>query len=176
MRAFHAQNLTQLLAMNHHENQSSHPTIDANRSSVVGRQPTIYNIQGNMTDDEKRIAIAEACGWRRNPVYDIPNPQSATTIPGPKLGYEAWVNPEGRMVWSLELPSFLSDLNAMHEAEKHLNEEYNGLGSRTYFRNVLCQICGSHAKAVHATARQRADAFLKTIGKLVEKLLPNATI
>lgn len=56
------------------------------------------------------------------------------------------------MLWSI--PNYSTDLNAMHEAEKLLTDHWDGF----HFRNHLCN-------NIHATARQRAEAFLKTIGK-----------
>jgi hypothetical protein len=100
-----------------------------------------------MTPEEQRTAIAEACGW--------------------KTGYrdpEAW-HP---------LPDYLNDLNAMHEAEKVL-----GILERGTYQNILGLACGgireddgghfvSHRESIHATAAQRAEAFLRTIGKWKE--------
>ena len=97
-----------------------------------------------MNPEQQRIAIAEACGW--------------------KTGYrdpEAW-HP---------LPDFLHDLNAMHDAEKVL-----GACWPTYCEHLLeivepeprtLEIC-HRWNLLHATATQRAEAFLRTIGKWEE--------
>jgi len=65
---------------------------------------------------------------------------------------------------------FCNDLNAMHEGERSLNSQHvqdytlnllrvtNNDGTR--FHGTLG--CFAH---VHATARQRAEAFLRTLGK-----------
>ena len=62
-----------------------------------------------------------------------------------------------------DLPDYLSDLNAMHEAEQKM-EYWDGYISNLKF------ICGdpqsegySTHKAYRATAAQRAEAFLKTL-------------
>ena len=98
-----------------------------------------------MTPEQQRIAIAEACGW--------------------KTGYrdpEAW-HP---------LPDFFHDLNAMHEAEKVLT-----VAQRITYANQIGVILsgGSVGRAIpnwwfihEATASQRAEAFLRTIGKWEE--------
>lgn len=52
---------------------------------------------------------------------------------------------------------FCSDLNAMHEAEKLMDEEQ--------WQDYVEYIGGTWQEAMHATARQRAEAFLRTIGK-----------
>ena len=89
-----------------------------------------------MNQEEQRIAIAEACGW--------------------KTGYrdpEAW-HP---------LPDYLNDLNAMHDAEKVLNEKQEDIMNST-----LWDIMDGRKYLWHATASQRAEAFLRTIGKWKE--------
>ena len=92
-----------------------------------------------MNQEEQRIAIAEACGW--------------------KTGYrdpEAW-HP---------LPDYLNDLNAMHEAEKTLwkqgTSDYDPLARRRYY-HTLDQLTGDQWDTITATATQRAEAFLKAL-------------
>lgn len=65
---------------------------------------------------------------------------------------------------------FCSDLNAMHSAEKMLTprqcEKYFGLlATAPYDRS---KGLGAEAWQAHSTAAQRAEAFLKTIGKWEE--------
>ena len=86
-----------------------------------------------MNQEEQRIAIAEACGW--------------------KTGYrdpEAW-HP---------LPDYLNDLNAMHDAEKVLNEKQEDIMNST-----LWDIMDGRKYLWHSTASQRAKAFVITIEK-----------
>lgn len=68
------------------------------------------------------------------------------------------------------LPDYLNDLNAMHEAEKILDERqsvwYLQKLTQVRFKDgvggmIACMI----DKTTFATARQRAEAFLRTIGK-----------
>lgn len=59
---------------------------------------------------------------------------------------------------------FCSDLNAMHEAEKMLGT--GDLFQRYYFS--LYETTQSILWPVSATARQRAEAFLRTLGKWKE--------
>jgi hypothetical protein len=62
------------------------------------------------------------------------------------------------------LPDYLNDLNAMHEAEKMLTESQSAqyerrlMGSRSF-------VGAAEFWIYHATAAQRAEAFLRTIGK-----------
>jgi hypothetical protein len=74
-----------------------------------------------------------------------------------------------------DLPDYLNDLNAMHEAEKVLSD-----GQRMTYYGHLVSIarkslgidpCESHYQpkfTTHATAAQRAEAFLCTVGRWVE--------
>ena len=88
-----------------------------------------------MTDKQINEAIAEACG-----------------IVG-KSG-EIYKTPDG---WVGNCPQFCTDLNAMHEAEKHLPIKK----IVTYFKKL--EKLTSYW--FMATARERAEAFLKAIGK-----------
>lgn len=61
---------------------------------------------------------------------------------------------------------FCSDLNAMHEAEKVLTDE-QCVFVRVHLRERLKNYPASRY-VWHATARQRAEAFLRTLGKWEE--------
>lgn len=95
-----------------------------------------------MTNDQINRAIAEACGWK-------PKRQTKLTRMGFRVSYE-------------NTPNYCEDLNAMHEAEKTLtNDQFKWythwvekLMPETKYRCYLC-----------ATASQRAEAFVRSIGK-----------
>lgn len=105
-----------------------------------------------MNLEQQRIAIAEACGWTQiNTIGDklcgIPKkgiPQEVITALGNKA--------------KQELPNYPQDLNAMHEAENQcintpeLEETYYFAIKRNF----------------RATAAERAEAFLKVLGKWLE--------
>ena len=64
------------------------------------------------------------------------------------------------------VPDFCNDLNAMHEAEKILTEE-----QCAFFRAFSRERLEDHPASIylwHATAKQRAEAFLRILGKLEE--------
>ena len=114
-----------------------------------------------MSPEDQRIAISQACGWREAfPKQGQPHPE--TKRGGILLPYE-WVN-ESTHARAMHLPDYLNDLNAMHVAEKVLDnpDEYE---------DMLAEVCagpegaGGKAYLFHATAAQRAEAFLLTIGK-----------
>jgi hypothetical protein len=103
-----------------------------------------------MKPEQQRIAIAEACGWKLvtdNPCYE-----------------PYWENPTGNMIavsCGMRLPDYLNDLNAVREAEKVLKED-----SEAAFRGWLWLAHGQpemRCKIIHATAAQRAEAFLRTL-------------
>lgn len=106
-----------------------------------------------MTEQEMRIAIAEACGWKRK-------------------GYKMWTNPAD-LSWEYAsgLPDYLNDLNAMHEAEKVLDQN-----QKNRYLNILHEIClpedydelDDDFGWCTATARQRAEAFMETLNLWIE--------
>lgn len=68
-------------------------------------------------------------------------------------------------VWE-PCPNYCDDLNAIHEAEKVLTDE-QCVFVRDYLRERLENYPASRY-IWHATARQRAEAFLRTLGKWEE--------
>lgn len=126
-----------------------------------------------MKTDEQRIAIAEFCGakWRRQVttgcVWLMLNEPTESLFqvierPDPIPGYA--IN---------DTPDYPNDLNAVHEAEKNLSDtQTNDQWSRYCEElNALCcripcgggnRLCGY---TIHASATQRAEALLRTIGK-----------
>lgn len=104
-----------------------------------------------MTDEQINRAIAEACGW----IFVI---------------RDEWESPSGDLLPSCSIPHYCSDLNAMHEAEKVLTEV-----NWFYYTSELARIVRlpnqpevQIKQSIHATARQRAKAFLRTLGKWEE--------
>jgi hypothetical protein len=67
----------------------------------------------------------------------------------------------GWTVWSCGVPDYLNDLNAMHEAENSLTTSQMTTMSQ-YLHRKIGVLWG------FATAAQRAEAFLRTIGKWKE--------
>ena len=90
-----------------------------------------------MTNEQINISIAEACGWKRD-----------------KRGL-GWLSPHG---YYAPEPDYCNDLNEMHEAEKMLNKEQWVSYGRELSRLGVFPM-------VHATAKQRAEAFLRTFEK-----------
>jgi hypothetical protein len=107
-----------------------------------------------MSPEAQRIAIAEACGWRR---------EIAETLIL-KIRSIKWYAPDEFVSTGKEPPDYINDLNAMHEAEKALNTSQKIL----YLTAVPRIVRNDMFEAMCATAAQRAEAFLRTIGKWAE--------
>ena len=114
-----------------------------------------------MTDQQINEAIAAHCGWTgiRQGNYGI--------VGVPPIGYDPRISLP-------PIPDYCNDLNAIHEAEQahwirhhidrdtyreHLSIIVHG-GSRHWYRDFA--IINA---LMDATAHQRAEAFLKTVGK-----------
>lgn len=108
-----------------------------------------------MTPEQQRIAIAEACGWRFHPISPIPT-DASDYLERKAKAIMCWVRP-GRDSWQIEqLPDYLNDLNAMHQAEK-----LRIIG--TEHESDYCMYLYENAHQCFATAAQRAEAFLRTL-------------
>ena len=114
-----------------------------------------------MSPERQRIAIAESCGWT------VIN-ETLCNVKPDKNG-----DPEIEPMWPL--PDYISDLNAMHEAEEVLDKKNLMMEFANQLVGIVCAARGfrwdnlttdDHIMLLaHATAAQRAEAFLKTIGK-----------
>ena len=124
-----------------------------------------------MTEQEQRIALAEFEGWHslgqdagmiEHFVTD--NIYKVIGI----ISYEEFIKHR-----KLELPDYLHDLNAVHEVEKKL------INIKADYADHLIEVCcgkgrsfgpdgeveGNIDLVITATAKQRCEAILKTIGK-----------
>ena len=118
-----------------------------------------------MSPEAQRIAIAEACGWTRlNQGRGYGRPPNSET--------------------DFKIPDYLSDLNAIHDAEETLSDELREVfawhlfcGKFDWYRmrlengepysiGYLEEPAKDAFRTYHATAAERAEAFLRTIGKL----------
>lgn len=107
-----------------------------------------------MSPEAQRIAIAEACGWTK--CEHVASINLTKGIP-PANNPPKYSTYENGMA---QLPDYLNDLNAMHEAEKMLT---NLVDQLTYLYKL--SPVKSEWTLATATARQRASAYLRTIGK-----------
>lgn len=118
-----------------------------------------------MTPEAQRIAIAKACGWKHD--YD------ETYL------MAFWSSPKGERLENC--PDYPSDLNAMAQAEETLSPHCNDNDleeerNAQRYEHVLISVLhdtdpflgASLGDLWHATAAQRAEAFLRCIGKWIE--------
>ena len=107
-----------------------------------------------MDKNKQKIAIAESCGWKYLPKdsYGIQWVTPPKGTPPKKYLPSAPFAPS-------DVPDYLNDLNAMHEAEKVLRKDYS----------IWENYSGRFESDPHATASQRGEAFLKAIGKWDER-------
>jgi hypothetical protein len=102
---------------------------------------------GKMSPEAQRIAIAEACGWEHI-VFN-----------------RGWIK-AGDGKTQCVIPDYLNDLNAMHEAEEVMTEM-----QRCDYSNHLYDLARRHQEVTEKwrylsmSAAQRAEAFLRTLGK-----------
>jgi len=133
--------------------------VETEKSVVVRKIQSYEMMRRNLMNKEaQRIAIAEARGYiniRKSSTGGL----VADTVQG-------WIY--------LKLPDFLHDLNAMHDVERGMDDALH----KKYRRELrFVTGCGAsttteleldNRKFFEATAAQRAEAYLKTIGKWVE--------
>jgi hypothetical protein len=113
------------------------------------------------TMDKKlqRIKIAEACGWS-----NVGIDQKIGDITCRRDAGDLWGLPPGYHIgeyspWAYRVPpDYLDDLNAMHEAEKVLKGE-----KWVEYVRMLAGMNETYKGLCHATAAQRAEAFLRTL-------------
>lgn len=140
-----------------------------------------------MTETEQRIAIAEVCGWKwyrrlATGPWEA-KPHRALYHPTIVPEYVATLQPADmterqcneEFIWREGMvPDYPKDLNAMYDAEGVLTLE-----QLVAYAETLCSLTSSEETCdlnpslaeynlLHATASQRAEAFLRAIGKWKE--------
>lgn len=111
-----------------------------------------------MSPEEKRIAIAGWMGWK-----DLSYSTNWLTRPdGSKQFYHTI-----QTSWEEFVPDYVNDLNAIHEAESKLMEGRSSCklfwDYCEYLREIVPADFGTDT-VIHATAAQRCEALLKTLG------------
>lgn len=130
-----------------------------------------------MSPERQRNFIAEACGWKWVEGVDVPSLSHS----GATACCDGWECPErGIGYGEYEPPDYPGCLNAMHEAEEqnlttislvvdyglrlvnilHRDHDHHPRVKDTSWKIPITSNCGWFA-----TAAQRAEAFLCTIGK-----------
>jgi hypothetical protein len=111
-----------------------------------------------MTEEQMNIAIAESRGWTDMPIINGKYGQT-------------------------DLPDYTNDLNAMHELEKSIKEPASYAGWLEAVTESEIAVGSLDPREIegrviryrslfwtaHATARQRAEAYLRTIGRFEDE-------
>lgn len=106
-----------------------------------------------MKPEQQNKSIAAHCGWK----------QSTSSM------WEGWWHQKGKKTYQQFCPDYCNDLNAMHEAEKTIPIKLQFI----YTSEIVVAYTGgrifmgedNRIPIAFASASQKAEAFLKTIGK-----------
>jgi hypothetical protein len=105
-----------------------------------------------MDKEKQRIAIAKACGHLDIAKYLV--------CEGTGMDFEDWYSGIPNK-GGYAIPHYLNNLEAMYEAEE---TRWGDGRFRVMYSAVLSGVCNhNEIDIVHATASQRAEAFLKTL-------------
>lgn len=119
-----------------------------------------------MSPEAQRIAIAEACGYTN--VHRFNKFQEG----GPSSTKDGDLVGDFGGITKRHLPSYLTDLNAMHEAETQwidaASSQYERSEREALIESHLSKILGPTRSTFRATAAQRAEAFLRTLNLWTE--------
>ena len=108
-----------------------------------------------MTDEQINAAIAEACGW--------------TEIQKCVCSHKLEGYPNNFEIYKMPVPNYCADLNAMHDAEVLIQDRNKYLNILAGVAEPIDSLPEEHDWAfTRATAYQRAEAFLRTLGKWKE--------
>ena len=124
-----------------------------------------------MKPEAQRIAIAEALGAKWRNVSCASHASISFDETCPETNWK-WSQKDANRMCDDTVPDYPNDLNAMHEAEKVLRKDQH----RNYIKELVflpkaewTDVYEEVMVVAHATAAQRAEAFLKTIGKWEDK-------
>ena len=113
-----------------------------------------------MTDEQINKAIAEVRGWTEcEHVESIGLTKGYPPVYDP-LSYGTYEN------GMAQIPNYTGCLNAIHEVEKVLTRYQQTV---TYSDNLIKIVGYGTFDSIHATARQKAEAFLRTLARWEEE-------
>jgi hypothetical protein len=124
------------------------------RLAILGRSLN-YNLRRHakeMSDTEINKRIFEYCGWD----YSEEN--------------QEWYQNGCKLNPKKDIPNYCEDLNEIHAAEKYmLGSDSPNIGEFLDYRWKLLSVVGSQGCPIHATAKQRANAFIITTAVTLKK-------
>ena len=115
-----------------------------------------------MNEEEINVAIAECCGWK-----GPKNPETLARMEGwNSQHWGCWaVKPNGCLDSVHRIPNYCGDLNAMYDAEKVLMDSPSKKRSYLEWLGWEDDYMVSVITVCHAKPREKAEAFLRTLGK-----------
>lgn len=140
-----------------------------------------------MTNEEMNIAVAEACGIKSLPSHEWQEQDGRRYFECYRCGECVWFREYVEKKGKFNEPcrgtkhAYGSDLNAMHEAEKILTKKQRKFFYFFLFELAPCDenhgpvvpdgedlMTPSGFSMLHASAGQRREAFLRTVGRFIE--------
>lgn len=115
-----------------------------------------------MTKEQKRIKIAEFCGWENITSHKVNKIKVF-------YGWHPTIHPRSIHRYETLLPEYFQDLNDMYKAEK---QGLKKIGESFWVRysdaleDVRKDQRGKTLRQWHTSANQRAEAFVKVIDSL----------
>ncbi len=117
-----------------------------------------------MNEEEINIAIAESLGWKNCKV--LPKPQKYWDVSNVPEMVRIGSPP---VAGSCTFPDYVNSLDAIHEVELSMDADlYRAFSNNLYLVVLENGLLPAKRAWLSANARQRAEAFLKTIGKWKE--------
>lgn len=121
-----------------------------------------------MTQEEKRIKLAESAGWTIINDFIAPDLNgigktigNAKIPPGQLLSEMDWF--EQADLFNNELPDYFNDLNAVHELEEELDDSQKMLYVAKLSQILSPSKFPQSFRILHATAEQRCEALGLTL-------------
>jgi hypothetical protein len=125
-----------------------------------------------VTDNEIRIAVAEACGYETmmaSPDLMWNKKENRAVIkPGTKVEAARLRMKMEYVIGKQTLPDYPNDLNAMHEAVMAQPPQMRLTINQQLMESLRPNEAYIMDRTINATARQRAEAFLRVLGKWKE--------
>ena len=110
-----------------------------------------------MDEEKQRIKIAEACGWKEIRA-------EVDWLPKELTGIFTWPHPTDAekikyFINRKPIPDYLNDLNAMRKAESTMGDPQLWME----YEDNLAKVMNHVGWIWHASASERAEAFLRTL-------------
>ncbi len=119
-----------------------------------------------MSPQQINLTISEALGWKGPDHPDV----KAKVKGWISEGWRSWaINPSGELVSVHGVKNYYASLDACAEMEAGLTNYQIGEYQEWIKKIVPNNHVGGHFSIIHATAPQRTEAYLRTLGLWVEQ-------